>query len=133
MHGDAPRFLRASVAVTIAALVIAARQLLSPALPRHRGLDLEATQDIDRVIAQQPRTNPYLVYLGDKSILWNDARTAFLMYAVRGRSCVALGDPVGPPDAVRDLIARERAQDAGTRRPSSDRRETPSFAQAVDR
>jgi acyl-CoA synthetase (AMP-forming)/AMP-acid ligase II len=33
----------------------------------------------------------------------------------------------------RELIARERAQEAGTRRPSSERRETPSFAQAVDR
>jgi len=33
----------------------------------------------------------------------------------------------------RDLIERERAQAAGTRRPSSDRRATPSLAQAVDR
>ena len=33
----------------------------------------------------------------------------------------------------RELIARERAQAAGTRRPSSDRRETPSLAQAVER
>ena len=33
----------------------------------------------------------------------------------------------------RELIARERAQAAGTRRPSSDRRVTPSFAQAVER
>jgi acyl-CoA synthetase (AMP-forming)/AMP-acid ligase II len=33
----------------------------------------------------------------------------------------------------RELIARERAQAAGTRRPSSERRATPSLAQAVDR
>ena len=106
IHGDAPRFLRASVAVTIVAFIVAVRQLLSPALPRHRGLDLEATRDIDRVVAQQPRTLPYLVYTGDKAILWNDPRTAFLMYAVRGRSCVALADPVGPPDAAKELLPR---------------------------
>jgi phosphatidylglycerol lysyltransferase len=106
VNGDAPRFLRASVAVTIAALVVAARQLLSPALPRHHELDVAATQEIDRVIAQQPRTLPYLAYLGDKSVLWNDTRTAFLMYAVRGRSCVALSDPVGPSGAARELVPR---------------------------
>ena len=105
-QGDAPRFLRASVAVTIVALIVAVRQLLSPALPRHRALDLAATAEIDRVIAQQPRTIPYLAYLGDKSLLWNDTRTAFVMYAVRGRSCVALGDPVGPPDGARELVPR---------------------------
>ncbi len=33
----------------------------------------------------------------------------------------------------RELIARERAQAAGTRRPSSERRDTPSLAQAVER
>ena len=33
----------------------------------------------------------------------------------------------------RELIARERAQAAGTRRPSSERRETPSLPQAVER
>jgi phosphatidylglycerol lysyltransferase len=47
-----------------------------------------------------------LVYLRDKSILWNDDRSAFVMYAVRGRSCVALGDPVGPAESCLDLIHR---------------------------
>jgi phosphatidylglycerol lysyltransferase len=46
------------------------------------------------------------VYLGDKSILWNAERTAFLMYSVRGRSSVALGEPVGPAHAAAPLIAQ---------------------------
>ena len=50
-----------------------------------------------------------LAFLGDKSFLWNDERTAFVMYAVRGSSCVAMGDPVGPDEAVRPLIARFQA------------------------
>jgi phosphatidylglycerol lysyltransferase len=106
VQADAPRFLRASVAVTIAALAFALRQLLAPALPRRAGVDLTATAEIDRVIALQPRAMPYLVYLGDKSLLWNEPRNAFLMYAVSGRSCIALGDPVGPAAAARDLIER---------------------------
>jgi phosphatidylglycerol lysyltransferase len=106
IDANAPRFLRASVAVTIGALLYAVRHMLRPALPRRHGIDLSSTTDLDRVIALQPKTLPYLVYLGDKSVLWNEHRTAFLMYAVSGRSCVALGDPVGPPAASRDLIDR---------------------------
>lgn len=102
---DAPRFLRASVAVAIAAFAVAVRQLLRPVPPAGR-VTTDDLPDLDRVIARQSNTTPQLVYLGDKSVLWNDDRTAFVMYAVRGRSCVALGDPVGPPDAARDLVRR---------------------------
>ena len=106
VHGDAPRFLRASVAVTIGALMFAVRQLLRPAAPPRGAVDLSSTTEIDHVIALQPKTMPYLVYLGDKSILWNERKTAFLMYACSGRSCVSLGDPVGPPDAASDLVSQ---------------------------
>ena len=37
-------------------------------------------------------------------MLWNETRSAFLMYGAQGRSWVALGDPVGPPEAAPDLI-----------------------------
>ena len=50
------------------------------------------------MIASQSLTFPFLVYLRDKSLLFNEARTAFVMYAVQGRTWVALGDPVGPED-----------------------------------
>ena len=54
-----------------------------------------------RVIAAQPLTFPFLVYLRDKALLFNEARTAFVMYGVQGRTWVALGDPVGPEDRSR--------------------------------
>ena len=107
IDGNAPRFLRASVGVTVGALVIALRVLLGPARPRTPVVDVSgATPELDRVIALQPRTLPYLVYLGDKSVLWNDDRTGFVMYAISGSTCVALGDPVGPLNAQRDLVRR---------------------------
>ena len=100
---DAPRFLRASVAVTLVALVVGVRQLLRPVAPCAR-LTAADIPDVERVIAGQSSTTPQLVFLGDKSILWNHDRTAFLMYAVRGRSCVALADPVGPRSEARPLV-----------------------------
>ena len=35
---------------------------------------------------------------GDKALLFNEARTGFVMYGVQGRTWVAMGDPVGPDD-----------------------------------
>jgi phosphatidylglycerol lysyltransferase len=105
LDANAPRFLRASVGVTIAALAIVVRLLLGTARPKVPPVDAAApTPELDRVIALQPRTLPYLVFLGDKAVLWNTNRTAFVMYAISGSTCVALGDPVGPPDARRELI-----------------------------
>ena len=60
--------------------------------------------DASRIIAAQHSTAPMLVFLRDKSLLFNEARTAFLMYAVQGRSWVVLGDPVGPPETHADLV-----------------------------
>jgi phosphatidylglycerol lysyltransferase len=93
--------------VTIGALVIALRILLGSSRPKTPSVDVRhPTPELDRVIALQPRTMPYLAYLGDKSLLWNDDKTAFVMYAISGSTCVALGDPIGPADTRRDLVRR---------------------------
>jgi phosphatidylglycerol lysyltransferase len=50
-------------------------------------------------------------------VLFDEGRDGFVMYAVKGRTWVALGDPVGPPDRVAGLIRLfiERCDDfAGT-------------------
>ena len=56
------------------------------------------------IIARQPRTSAQLVFLRDKGILFNAERTGFLMYGVQGRTWVTMGDPVGPPETMSDLI-----------------------------
>jgi phosphatidylglycerol lysyltransferase len=104
IDAEAPRFLRAAVAVTIGALFVSIRRLFRPALPRRNGPSDADTAAIDRVVAGQTRATSLLVHLGDKSILWNHDRTAFLMYATRGKSAVALGDPVGPSACAPELI-----------------------------
>jgi phosphatidylglycerol lysyltransferase len=112
---EASRFLRASTGAVLLVLVVAARYLLHPArpaLPPPSDADLEAVAD---VIASQDSTMPFLVYLRDKALLWNDERTGFVMYGVQGSTWVALGDPVGPPDAIAGLVQRflERCDDFG--------------------
>lgn len=115
LHGDASRFLRASVGVAIVFVLVAVARLLAPhphdaPLPTDTDLD-----DAARVIAAQSATAPYLAYLRDKALLFTPDRSAFLMYAVQGRTWVAMGDPVGPsarwPELVRAFL--ERCDDFG--------------------
>ena len=115
LQSDASRFLRASVGAAIVVTLAGLRRLVGHApheAPPPSDADLA---DAARVIATQSSTFPFLAYLRDKSLLFNDARTAFIMYAVQGRTWVALGDPVGPESEAPDLIRRflERCDDFG--------------------
>ena len=103
-EGDAPRFLRATVGVVMAALLLAVAGLMRPALPEPRP---PGPGELDRawdVVRRSPRTYANLALLGDKSLLFGPGGEAFLMYGVEGRSWVALGDPVGPERGWRDLV-----------------------------
>ncbi len=107
---NAPRFLRATVGTVAVLLAFAAWKLLRP--PRARTVrpvaaDLERARAIV-LDAAAPEAN--LALLGDKTLLFNEAGTAFLMYGVRGRTWVALGDPVGPREAWADLLWRFREE-----------------------
>jgi phosphatidylglycerol lysyltransferase len=104
LEGNASRFLRGSVAAATAMLLFAVARLI-----RHAPHEVEPPSEADletagRIIAAQDSTFPYLVYLEDKALLFDGRREAFIMYGVQGRTWVALGDPVGPPALVPELI-----------------------------
>jgi phosphatidylglycerol lysyltransferase len=115
LQSDASRFLRASVGAAIAVALFGLARLVRSApheAPRPTDADLS---DAGRIIAAQSSTYPFLAYLRDKSLLFNETRSAFVMYAVHGRTWVALGDPVGPEDQAAGLVRRflERCDDFG--------------------
>ena len=92
---NASRFLRATVGVVIVLIVFSLARLLRPARPR---LPLPSSEEIERaltIVLRSRDASAHLVALGDKSLLFADSGECFLMYAVSGRSWVALGDPVG--------------------------------------
>jgi phosphatidylglycerol lysyltransferase len=103
LRGDAPRFLRAEVGASVLLLLFAVVKLLrpTPGDPDRPGpAELERALE---VIRRVPQTSANLALLGDKALLFNPAQTAFIMYAVEGRSWVALGDPVGEKTAQEEL------------------------------
>lgn len=106
LEGDAPRFLRATVGVLGVALFFAGARLLRPAPPEPA---LPTPAEIERargIVEQSPKTSAWLALLGDKSLLFSDSGTAFIMYGIEGRSWVALGDPLGAENDLPELIWR---------------------------
>jgi phosphatidylglycerol lysyltransferase len=108
ISGNAPRSLRATFLVVVILLMFGLSHLLrpSPAKP-HPPTDAEM-EAVRRILKDTDRAEANVVFLRDKALLFNDARTAFIMYAVRGRSWIALGDPIGPASETPELIWRFR-------------------------
>ncbi|MBI3802438.1 MAG: bifunctional lysylphosphatidylglycerol flippase/synthetase MprF [Nitrospirae bacterium] len=96
LSGEASRALRATVGAIAAGVLFAVLRLFRPAPPEPTLPSPAELEKAGAIITGSPRTASYLALTGDKELLFNDTETAFLMYGVRGRSWVALGDPVGP-------------------------------------
>jgi phosphatidylglycerol lysyltransferase len=104
LQGDASRFLRATVGSVTATLIFAIARLIAYA-PHETATPTVAELDAaTEIIARQTATYPYLAYLKDKSLLFDGDRTGFVMYGVQGRSWIAMGDPVCPPERVPHMV-----------------------------
>lgn len=106
MEGDAPRFLRAMVGGAAVVLFFALERLLHPAPPEPELPQAAELEKARGVIARSRDAAANLALLGDKELLFNDEGAAFIMYGIEGRSWVAMGDPVGPEDALANLVWR---------------------------
>jgi phosphatidylglycerol lysyltransferase len=103
-HGDAPRFLRAQVGVMGALLAFGVARLLSPGQPRPARPTPDVLDRAAAIAAGCDESTAALAFLADKSLLFHPTADAFLMYAIRGRTWVAMGDPVGPPGPTAELV-----------------------------
>jgi phosphatidylglycerol lysyltransferase len=96
LTGDGPRMLRASLA---AALMVAGFLLFNLLKPRPPDPSLPQAPDLAAAraaISHDDQSLGNVALTGDKRLLFNEQRDAFIMYQVHGHSWVALGDPVGP-------------------------------------
>ncbi len=102
-NAHAPRSLRALTGAAVAVLVVGAAALLRP----HRRPLVSQTPDPERlesIVRQSPDTGANLALLGDKHFLFSSSGKAFIMHGQSGRSCVSMGDPVGPREEWPELI-----------------------------
>jgi phosphatidylglycerol lysyltransferase len=105
LDGDAPRWLRASVGVAVLVAAAALGHLLGPSRVRAPATSDEDIERAARLGYESGETRLYLALLGDKSLLFGP-RGGTLMYAVSGRSWIALGDPAGAPEDRSELVWR---------------------------
>ncbi len=104
MDADAPRSLRATLLSIVLAGVAGAWMLLRPAALEYvlpAAADLARAQ---RVIDGSADTNANLALLGDKNLLFSPDGAGFVMFRPVGRSWIAMGDPVGPPEVRASLV-----------------------------
>ncbi|WP_137919363.1 bifunctional lysylphosphatidylglycerol flippase/synthetase MprF [Hydrogenophaga sp. 2FB] len=113
----APRSLRALVAVCLITLVVALSRLWRRPQAVMVKPDSGALDQAARIVRAQPSAGAGLVMMGDKSLMVSDSQRAFIMFGRRGRSWVALYDPVGPQSEWTELVWRfvEQARESGGR------------------
>jgi phosphatidylglycerol lysyltransferase len=109
LRGDAPRALRASVGLVIILFLLSARRLLRPTPPEPLAPTPGEIDLAEAVARDSRRSYAHLALLGDKRLLFNEHKTAFVMYATEGRSWIAMGDPVGPETEATELGWRFQA------------------------
>jgi phosphatidylglycerol lysyltransferase len=100
---DPARFLRGSLGATLTLFLFSVISLFSPTQPETEPPGPGELEKSSRIAGNFRRAYAWLALLGDKSLLFNRKSDAFLMYAIEGKSWVALGDPVGGEKEQKEL------------------------------
>ena len=106
--GNAPRMLRASLAVIVLGVTYLLLNMLRPARPEPAVADAQDLARARALIEASDTTLANAALTGDKRLLFSDAGDAFIMYQIAGHSWVALGDPVGSAAGAEGLVWRLR-------------------------
>ncbi|WP_244617883.1 MULTISPECIES: bifunctional lysylphosphatidylglycerol flippase/synthetase MprF [Rhizobium] len=114
---EAPRSLRALLGITLFSIAAVTFSLLRPAFHHPEPL---AQEDLDKAVAilnASDNADANLVRMGDKRVMFSDSGRSFMMFAIQGRSWIALGDPIGDPSERAEMIWRfvENSRGAGGR------------------
>ncbi|OAO89068.1 hypothetical protein AXX17_ATUG04840 [Arabidopsis thaliana] len=94
------------VGVTLSWLFLTGRWLLQPRTPAAERPDSRQLARLQQFLSRyQGNFLTHLLYLGDKNLLWSKDGQAVLGFGQRGKTLVALGDPIGDPSSVRQAVA----------------------------
>jgi len=111
VNADASRFLRAAVIVGAILLIYFIWRLLAPAPAIYDPEDSETVlAQVKDIIskAEGATAEANLALIGDKQFIFSDSGQSFIMYGVKGRNWVAMGEPVGLESERKDLMWKFR-------------------------
>lgn len=110
LDSNAPRTLRALVGSAGLVAVVALARLLRPSPPSPGPTTRAELERVLPIVRAAARSSANLALVGDKQLLFHESGEAFLMYGIAGRRWIAMGDPIGPPEARRELAWRFHEQ-----------------------
>ena len=105
---DAARFLRSSFGATAVLIIFSMISLISPTQPETEFPKSDELDQAQEVLRHFNKSFACVALFGDKALLFNKKRDAFLTYAIEGKSWIVLGDPVGHEKDREDLALRFR-------------------------
>jgi phosphatidylglycerol lysyltransferase len=108
LDANAPRILRASLAVIVLGTAYLLLNMLRPARPEPAVAGEQELARARPLIAAAEVTVANAALTGDKRLLFSEGGDAFLMYQIAGRSWIALGDPIGSREGAEELVWRLR-------------------------
>jgi phosphatidylglycerol lysyltransferase len=108
LDDNAPRMLRASLAVIVLGAAYLLWSMLRPARPEPAVAGAEELTRARALIDAGDITLANAALTGDKRLLFSDAGDAFLMYQIARHNWIALGDPVGSRAGAEELVWRLR-------------------------
>ena len=114
VHGNAPRFLRASLGAGVILVMALVRAMLFRPARARRPEPIDPAL-AERALAAARRSDAHLAFTGDKSFLASPEGDAFVMYRVRGRSWIVMGNPVGPAERWSALLWELKRQASAAR------------------
>lgn len=109
LQADASRFLRASALVAAIMLVYLVWRLLQPSrAPSAPESSFEIMEQVRGILdaSNNSVSESNLALMGDKRFLFSKSGNSFIMYGVKGRNWIALGEPVGLKAERRELLLK---------------------------
>ena len=104
LDGDASRFLRSLIAISVLLCGFSLFRLLTRTNPK---LELPSDGMLEKAASiafQCKETMPHLALLGDKYLLWSETGNSFIMFSTTHNFWIAMGDPVGDPSEYKSLV-----------------------------
>lgn len=104
LDANAPRGLRSLLGAAILLVIVSLTWLLRTARPVIHLPSADELERATKILMASSQPDGGLALTGDKALLFHPNDEAFLMYARRGRSLVALYDPIGPTQPRAEMI-----------------------------
>lgn len=101
---DKPRFQRVSVAVAVFSGLLALFKLIR-APQMQIGVSYEDCKEkVEAILKETSLAWANLALMGDKRFVFSADDSAFIMFTIKGRTWIAMGDPVGKPESCKTLV-----------------------------